>query len=72
MHPLINFVKEVNKTLKSYEDIATNGRNALTIVTSEAGVTRLIRNGNKAFHHRGSDKSGVEDELIEYIQRQLW
>ena len=69
MHPLINCAEEVNKVLKSYEDIATRGKNAHTIITNEAGVTRLIRTLSKAFQHRGSDKSGVEDEFPEYIHQ---
>ena len=50
MHPLINCVDEVNKTHKSYEDIATQGKNEHTLLTHEAGVTRLIRTASKGFH----------------------
>ena len=70
MHPIINFAEEVNKTLKSYEDIATSGKNLHTLLTAEAGVTRLVRTASKAFHHRGSSKSGVEDEFSEFLERE--
>lgn len=40
MHPIINFADEVNKTLKTYEDLATSGKNKHAIISSEAGVTK--------------------------------
>ena len=67
MHPLINFAEEVDKVLKSFEDISTAGKHAHTLQTSESGVTRLIRIASKAFHHRGCDKSGVEDVFSAYL-----
>lgn len=67
MHPLINFAEEVDKVLKSFEDISTAGKHAHTLQTSESGVTRLIRIASKAFHHRGCDKSGVEDVFSSYL-----
>lgn len=70
MHPIINFAEEVNRTLNSYEDIATSGKNAHTLITAEAGVTRLVRTASKAFHHRGCDKSGVKDEFTEFLERE--
>lgn len=67
MHPLVNFAEEVDKVLKSFEDITTSGKHAHTLQTSESGVTRLIRIASKAFHHRGCDKSGVEDVFTAYL-----
>ena len=32
-----------------------------------SGVTRLIRISSKAFHHRGCDKSGVEDIFSSFL-----
>ena len=34
MHPIINFADEVNKTLKTYEDLATFGKNKHKIISS--------------------------------------
>ncbi|XP_033117054.1 uncharacterized protein LOC117116991 [Anneissia japonica] len=70
MHPLINFAEEINKVLKSLEDITSNGKNIHTIATAEAGVTRLVRTASKAFHHRGSDQSGAEDVFTSYLSNQ--
>ena len=67
MHPLVNFAEEVDKVLKSFEDISTSGRHAHTLQTSESGVTRLVRTSSKAFHHRGCDKSGVEDVFTAFL-----
>eukprot|EP00057_Strongylocentrotus_purpuratus_P029094 XP_011683568.1 PREDICTED: uncharacterized protein LOC105447354 isoform X1 [Strongylocentrotus purpuratus] len=67
MHPLINFAEEVDKALKAFEDITTSGRHAHTLQTSESGATRLIRISSKAFHHRGCDKSGVEDVFSAFL-----
>lgn len=53
--------------LKAFEDISKSGKNVHTLQTSEAGVTRLVRIASKAFHHRGCDKSGVEDVFTAYL-----
>lgn len=71
MHPLINFAEEVNKVLKSYEDIATDCKLGNTVVSGEAGVTRLVRTVSKGFHHRGSDKCGVEDSFTSYLHHKF-
>ena len=71
MHPLINFAEEINKVMKSFEDISTTGKNPHTFQTAaEAGVTRLIRTASKAFHHRGSDQSGAEDIFTAYLNNE--
>ena len=67
MHPLVNFAEEVDKVLKSSEDISMAGKHAHTLQSSESGVTRLIHTASKAFHHRGCDKSGVEDVFSSYL-----
>lgn len=71
MHPLINFAEEVDKVLKSYEDIASEGKTTHTLQTGESGVRRLIRTASKAYHHRGSDKSGVEDSFTSYLSHEF-
>ena len=71
MHPLINFATECDKVLKAFEDVATSGKNVHTFLTAEAGVTRLVRTSSKAFHHRGCDKSGVEEFFTPYLQTEF-
>ena len=70
MHPLINFAEEINKVLKSFKDITTSGKNAHTLATSKAEVTRLIRTASKVFHNRGSDQSGAEDIFSSYLENE--
>ena len=55
MHPLVNFAEEVNKVLKTFEDLTTSGKHAHVLQTAEAGVTRLVRTASKAFHNRSCD-----------------
>ena len=52
---LVNFAEEVNKVLKTFEDLTTSGKHAHALQTAEAGVTRLVRTASKAFHNRGCD-----------------
>ena len=47
MHPIINFVEEVDKLLKAYKDIAGGGKLVYMLQTSESGARRLIRTANK-------------------------
>ena len=73
MHPLINFAAECDKVIKAFKDVATSGRNknVHTFLTSEAGVTRLVRTTSQAFHHSGSNKSGVEEFFTPYLQKEF-
>eukprot|EP00057_Strongylocentrotus_purpuratus_P011916 XP_011666390.1 PREDICTED: uncharacterized protein LOC105439273 [Strongylocentrotus purpuratus] len=70
MHPIINFAEEVDKVLKAYEDIAGGGKSTHVLQTAESGARRLVRTSSKAFHHRGCDKSGVEDSFTAYLDNQ--
>lgn len=71
MHPIINFTEEINKILKSFEEITVSGKNPHTLTTSEAGVTRLVRTASKAFNHRGSDQSGEEDAFTSFLENEF-
>ena len=70
MHPLINFAEEINRTLKAFEDICTDGKGTQALFSGESGATRLVRTASKAFHHRGSDKCGVEDSFTAYLEHE--
>eukprot|EP00057_Strongylocentrotus_purpuratus_P006704 XP_011661178.1 PREDICTED: uncharacterized protein LOC105436859 [Strongylocentrotus purpuratus] len=37
---------------------------------SKSGATRLVRTASKAFHHRGSDKCGIEDSFTAYLEHE--
>ena len=68
MHPIINFAEEVNKTLKLYEDIATSGKNLHTLLTAEAGVTRLVRTASKAFHTVGPTSQVWKTSFLSFLR----
>ncbi|XP_030830480.1 uncharacterized protein LOC105441835 [Strongylocentrotus purpuratus] len=70
MHPLINFAEEINRTLKAFEDICTDGKGTRALFSGESGATRLVRTASKAFHHRGSDKCGIEDSFTAYLEHE--
>lgn len=70
MHPLINFAEEINRTLKAFEDICTDGKGTQALFSGESGATRLVRTASKAFHHRGSDKCGIEDSFTAYLEHE--
>ena len=70
MHPLINFAEEINKVLKSFQDITMSGKNPHTLATSEAGVMRLIRTACKAFHFHGSNHSEAEVIFSSHLENE--
>ena len=45
-------------------------KNCTLFSQQKLGVTRLVQTASKAFHHRGPNKSGVEDKFSKFVERE--
>lgn len=67
MHILVNFAGQCEKSLLTFEQTVTDGKNPHSFY-SESGAVRLARTASKAFTTHGCEKSGVASHFNTFLK----